>query len=181
MVEKNKSRGQRPGERKWPTRMVSEGFVSIYLVPIGQGTAERVATQDWQGGHRQVQCGEVMTGIHVVEECPELNQWRPRRVEWREWREALGGRVRKRKGQGEAEEEEVDLLEIFFYHVFTNFFTRFRRQLSFKFLLPFPLLLFHPPLHLFLLLFLLLLFRMLLHLLFTLTSMLGAFNTRALP
>ena len=26
-------------------------------------------------------CGEVMTGTHVVEECPELDQWRLQRTE----------------------------------------------------------------------------------------------------
>ena len=46
-----------------------------------------------------------MTGTHVVEECPELEQRCPRR---REWREALVGRARS---------EEVDVLEIFFHHV----------------------------------------------------------------
>ena len=59
-----------------------------------------------------------MTVIHVVEECPEFGQWRPRGTEWREWREALGGRARKRKGEreaGEAEVEKIDLLELFFF------------------------------------------------------------------
>ena len=36
-------------------------------------------------------CGERMTGTHVVEECPEMNQWRPRRAVWKEWREAPRG------------------------------------------------------------------------------------------
>ena len=61
-------------------------------------------------------CGEVMTGTHVVEECPEeLDQWHPQRAEWKEWKEALGGRAKKRKEEGE---EEVDLLEMLFYHVY---------------------------------------------------------------
>ena len=64
-------------------------------------------------------CGEAMTGTHVVEECPELNQWRPRRAEWAEWREALGRRAReKEKEKDAAEEEEVDLLEVLFYHIY---------------------------------------------------------------
>ena len=51
-------------------------------------------------------CGAVMTGTQVVEKCPELDQWRSRRAEWREWREASGGRARS--------EEEVDAFENFF-------------------------------------------------------------------
>ena len=47
-------------------------------------------------------CGKVMTGTHVVEECPELEQWRPRtrRAEWADWREALGGRAKRKKKKG---------------------------------------------------------------------------------
>ena len=55
-------------------------------------------------------CGEVMSGTHVVEECPELDQWRP---VWKEWKEALGGRA---VGKKEAE-EEGDLLGPFFYPI----------------------------------------------------------------
>ena len=57
------------------------------------------------------QCGEVMTGTHVVEECPELEQWRPRRTVWKEWREALGERAVSKK---EAEEEGDPLGASFF-------------------------------------------------------------------
>ena len=42
-------------------------------------------------------CGAILTGTHVVEECPELEQWRPLGSECREWREALGGRARSEK------------------------------------------------------------------------------------
>ena len=57
-----------------------------------------------------------MTGTHLVEECPELNQWRPRRAVWKEWREALGGRaVRK--------EEEEDYLGAFFYRIYEFLYT----------------------------------------------------------
>ena len=62
-------------------------------------------------------CGsKTMTGTHVVEECPELNQWRPRRAVWKEWREALGGRAASKK-------EEEDLLEAFFYRIYEFLFT----------------------------------------------------------
>ena len=65
-------------------------------------------------------CGsKTMTGTHVVEECPELDQWRPRRAVWKEWREALGGRAVSKK---EAE-EEGDLLGAFFYRVYDFFFS----------------------------------------------------------
>ena len=61
-----------------------------------------------------------MTGTHVVEECPELNQWRPRRAVWKDSREALGGRaVSKRKKE---EEEEGDLLGAFFYRIYEFLF-----------------------------------------------------------
>ena len=52
----------------------------------------------------QVRHGEVMTGTHVVEECPELEQWRPRRAEWAEWREAIGGRAKRKTKEEEKEE-----------------------------------------------------------------------------
>ena len=65
-------------------------------------------------------CGERMTGAHVGEECPELEQWRPRRVVWKEWREALGGRAVSKK---EAEEEEEDLLGAFFYRIYEFLFS----------------------------------------------------------
>ena len=58
-----------------------------------------------------------MTGTHVVEECPELDQWRPRRAVWKDWREALGGRAVSKK------EEEEDLLGAFFYRVYEFLFT----------------------------------------------------------
>ena len=41
-----------------------------------------------------------MTGRHIVEECPELDQWCPRRAEWAEWREALGGRKKEEERGG---------------------------------------------------------------------------------
>ena len=54
-------------------------------------------------------CGEVMTGTHVVEECPELGERRPRGVEWRE---AQSGRAKRRnKEREEGEKEEGDELE----------------------------------------------------------------------
>ena len=68
MGEKSESGGKR-GERKWTAGLVQEGPVCIHLVPIEQRTTERVATQDRQGG-------EVMTGTHVVEECPKLDHGR---------------------------------------------------------------------------------------------------------
>ena len=58
-----------------------------------------------------------MTGRHIVEECPELDQWRPRRAEWAEWRETLGGRA-KRKKKEEANEEEVNPLKVFFFYIY---------------------------------------------------------------
>src|SRR5258706_8313252 len=66
-------------------------------------------------------CGKTMTGTHVVEECPELEQWRPRKAVWKDWREALGGRAVSR-GK-EKEEEEEDLLGSFFYRVYEFLFT----------------------------------------------------------
>ena len=73
-----------------------------------QSDTECMATQDRQGGCK---CGEVMTGTHVVEECSEIDQWRPRRAVWKEWKEALGGgAVIKKKA-----EEEGDLLGNFFF------------------------------------------------------------------
>ena len=66
-------------------------------------------------------CGKTMTGTHVVEECPELDQWRPRRAVWKDWREALGGRaVSKKKKE---EEEEGDLLGAFFFRIYEFLFT----------------------------------------------------------
>ena len=56
-----------------------------------------------------------MTGTHVVEECPELNKWRPRRAVWKDWREALGGRAVSNKRK---EEEEGDLLGAFFFYIY---------------------------------------------------------------
>ena len=51
-------------------------------------------------------CGEVMTGIHVVEECPELEQsrWRPRGTEGREEVE------RDPRGTGKRRRHHRDLL-----------------------------------------------------------------------
>ena len=62
---------------------------------------------------------KTMTGTHVVEECPELDEWRPRKAVWKEWREALGGRAVSKK---EAE-EEGDLLGAFFYRVYEFLFS----------------------------------------------------------
>ena len=63
-----------------------------------------------------------MTGTHVVEGCPELAQWCPRRAKWREER-GPGGRTRTGK---EKAEDEVDLLEVFLYYIyeFLNFFSK---------------------------------------------------------
>ena len=58
--------------------------------------------------------------LHIVEECPELDQWRPRRAVWKDWREALGGRV---VGKKEKEEEEGDLLGAFFFRIYEFLFT----------------------------------------------------------
>ena len=71
-------------------------------------------------------CGELkMTGTHVVEECPELNQWRPRNAVWKDWREALGGRAvskdRKEAPGGGAEKDL--LLGAFFYRIYEFLFT----------------------------------------------------------
>ena len=46
-----------------------------------------------------------------LEECSELDRWRPRTAVWKEWREALGGRAVSKK---EAE-EEGDLLGAFYW------------------------------------------------------------------
>ena len=54
-----------------------------------------------------------MTGTHEVEECPELDQWRPRKAEWEGWKEVLGRRAKRKEA-----EEEVDLLGIFFYRIY---------------------------------------------------------------
>ena len=56
----------------------------------------------------------------MVEECPELDQWRPRRAVWKDWREALGGRAVSKKKE---EEEEGDLLGAFFYRVYEFLFS----------------------------------------------------------
>ena len=64
-------------------------------------------------------CGaEKMTGTHVVEECPELSQWRPRRAVWKNWKEALGGRAIRKE-----EEEEGDALGAFFFRIYEFLFT----------------------------------------------------------
>ena len=55
---------------------------------------------------------EVMTRTHIVGECPELDQWRPRRMVWKEWKGALGGRGVSKKA------DEEDLLGAFFYLVY---------------------------------------------------------------
>ena len=60
-----------------------------------------------------------MTGTHVVEECPQLHRWRPRRAVWKDWREALGGRAVSKK---EAE-EEGDLLGAFFFRIYEFHFS----------------------------------------------------------
>ena len=62
-----------------------------------------------------------MKGTHVVEECPELGQWRPRRAVWKEWREALGGRAASKKKKEEG--GEGDLLGAFFYRIYEFLFT----------------------------------------------------------
>ena len=62
-----------------------------------------------------------MTGTHVVEECPELDQWRPRRAVRKDWRKAPEGRAVSKKK--EKEEEEEDLLGAFFYRIYEFFFT----------------------------------------------------------
>ena len=61
-----------------------------------------------------------MTGTHIVEECPELDQWRPRRAVWEDWRKALGGRAVSKKKE---EEEEGDLLGAFFFRIYEFLFT----------------------------------------------------------
>ena len=63
-----------------------------------------------------------MTGTHVVEECPEIDQWRPRKAVWKDWREALGGRaaINKRKKK---EEEEGDLLGAYFFRIYEFLYT----------------------------------------------------------
>ena len=59
----------------------------------------------------------------MVEECPELNQWRPRRAVWKDWREALGGRAVSKKKKKKEEEEEGDLLGAFFFRIYEFLFT----------------------------------------------------------
>ena len=63
-----------------------------------------------------------MTGTHVVEECPELNQWRLRRAVWKDWREALEGWAVSNKRKKE-EEDEGDLLGAFFFRIYEFLFT----------------------------------------------------------
>ena len=57
----------------------------------------------------------------MVEECPELDQWRPRRAVWKDWKEALGGRAVSNKSKKE-EEEEGDLLGAFFFRIYEFLF-----------------------------------------------------------
>ena len=64
-----------------------------------------------------------MTGTHVVEECPELDQWRPRRAVWKDWGEDLGGRAAAKKKKKEEEEEEGDLLGAFFFRIYEFLYT----------------------------------------------------------
>ena len=59
--------------------------------------------------------------IHVVEECPELDQWRPRRAVWIEWNEDLGGRVVSKKKK--VAEKEGGILGAFFYRVYEFLFS----------------------------------------------------------
>ena len=57
----------------------------------------------------------------MVEECPELNQWRPRRAVWKDWKKALGGWAVSNKRKKE-EEEEGDLLGAFFFRIYEFLF-----------------------------------------------------------
>ena len=59
-----------------------------------------------------------MTGAHVVEECSELEEFRPQ-IDIREWREAHGrGAMNGDRKEEEEEEEEVDEYKVFFFRVF---------------------------------------------------------------
>ena len=46
----------------------------------------------------------IINNLSNVKECPELDQWRPRKAVWKDWRESLGGWAVSKK------EEEEDLL-----------------------------------------------------------------------
>ena len=177
MGKKRKSGSQR-WERERPAGVVQEGI--IHLVPNEQRTTVRVAVQNRQSGHRQMQvwgawarreraearggngngllgwcrkalytwcrtnkgpqcewlfkfgkadtnwckCGRVIAGTQVVEECPELDQWRPSRAVWKEWREALGGQAVSKK--------EVQICWVLSFTESTNSFFPFpTRPLSF--------------------------------------------------
>ena len=113
MGEKRESEGKGGGESR-TIGLVPKGPVRFQMVPNEQSTTERVTVQIGKAKTDECRCGAVMTGTHVVEECPELVQWRPRRAVWKEWGEALGERVVSKK---EAE-EEGDLLGAFFYRVY---------------------------------------------------------------
>ena len=103
MGEESESRGERV-EWKRPVGLVPKGIRSNkgpqneWLFKIGRAETDECRwTSD--DGHTRRGRG------------PELDRWRPRRAEWKEWREALGGwATRKKKGT----EQEVDLLGIFF-------------------------------------------------------------------
>ena len=61
----------------------------------------------------QCRCGlGVVAGIHVVEECPELEEGRQRSGE-----KLRADEQREGEGDDQGEEEEGDELEAFFYHV----------------------------------------------------------------
>ena len=96
----------REGERGWPTGLWKKSLISIHLVPVRQGTANGWLFRIGKTDQLECRCrGGVMTGTDVVEECPELEQWRPRRAE-EEWREVLGGRARRREDEGDEENRD---------------------------------------------------------------------------
>ena len=102
MSKKGESGSQR---REWKraSGVVQKSDVCVYMCRTNMGPQN-----EWlhRIGKDRCKCGEVMKGAHVVEECPELEQWGPRRAVWKEWREALRGRgVSKKKKE---EEEEGD-------------------------------------------------------------------------
>ena len=92
-----------------PVGLVPKSPVRICLVPIGKKTTERVAFHDWQGEFRQMQVWSSDDG--------HTRRGGPRRAEWREWR-GLRGRKKAEGEGGVEEEEEVDLLECFFYYTY---------------------------------------------------------------
>ena len=93
--------------------MVSKGIVSVYLVPVRQMTTQCMATQDRQGEHGQVQVRRGDDRHTRGRRVPGTRPVAAQRSELKEWKEALGGRAKRKEV-----EEEVDLIGIFFYRIY---------------------------------------------------------------